>query len=153
MPAPLQVELTVEEDITLRELSVATEVPRRTRQRAMAVRLNGDGWRVGQIARHLHMHEHSVRRAIRQWQTVGLYELWEQRRPGRQRRWHLPLANAVEQWLQQERSYTSLQLCQKLATERQVHLSQRTMSRLLQKRGSVGNEYATVRLPPNSQSL
>jgi hypothetical protein len=49
--------------------------------------------------------------------------------------------------------YTSLQLCQKLATERQVHLSQRTMSRLLQKRGSVGNEYATVRLPPNSQSL
>ncbi len=153
MPAPLQVELTVEEDITLRELSLATEVPRRTRQRAMAVRLNGDGWRVGQIARHLHMHEHSVRRAIRQWQTVGLYGLWEQRRPGRQRRWQEADANAVEQWLQQERSYTSLQLCQKLATERQVHLSQRTMSRLLQKRGSVGNDDATVRLPPNSQSL
>ncbi len=62
-------------------------------------------------------------------------------------------SNAVEQWLQEERSDTSLQLCQKLATERQVHLSQRTMSRLLQKRGSVGNDYATVRLPPNSQSL
>ena len=153
MPAPLQVELTVEEDITLRELSLATEVPRRTRQRAMAVRLSSDGWRVGQIARHLHMHEHRVRRAIRQWQTVGLYELWEQRRPGRQRRWQEADANAVEQWLQEERSDTSLQLCQKLATERQVHLSQRTMSRLLQKRGSVGTEYATVRLPPNSQSL
>jgi hypothetical protein len=36
MPAPLQVELTTEEDTTLRELSIATAVPRRTRQRAMA---------------------------------------------------------------------------------------------------------------------
>jgi hypothetical protein len=46
----LQVELTIAEDIPLRELSLATEVPRRTRQRAMAVRLNNGGWSVGQIA-------------------------------------------------------------------------------------------------------
>ena len=153
MPAPLQVELTVEEDTTLRELSLATEVPRRTRQRAMAIRLNSEGWRVGQIAQHLQMHEHSVRRAIRQWQTVGLYGLWEKRRPGRQRRWQEEDAEAVEQWLQEERSYTSFQLCQRLASEHQVHLSQRTMSRLLQKRGSVGNDYAIVHLSPDRQSL
>ena len=153
MPAPLQVELTVEEDTTLRELSLAIEVPRRTRQRAMVIRLNSSGWRVNQIAQHLQMHEHSVRRAIRQWQTVGLYGLWEKRRPGRQRHWQAEDVKAIEQWLQEERSYTSSQLCQKLAKERQVHLSQRTMSRLLQKRGSVGNDYAIVRPSPNSQSL
>ncbi len=65
MPAPLQIKLTVEEDTTLRELSLAEGVPRRTRQRAIAVRLNSDGWMVGQIAQHLQMHEHTVRNAIR----------------------------------------------------------------------------------------
>lgn len=153
MPAPLHVKLTPEEDTTLRELSLATSVPRRTRQRAMAVRLNSEGWGVGQIAHHLHMHEHSVRRAIRQWQSVGLYGLWEKRRPGRQRHWTSADAEAVEQWLQEDRSYTSVQLCQKLAQERDVHVSQRTMSRLLQKRGSVGNDYATVLPHPNSPSM
>ncbi len=153
MPAALHVKLTPEEDTTLRELSLATTVPRRTRQRAMAVRLNSGGWRVGQIAQHLQMHEHSVRRAIRQWQSVGLYGLWEKRRPGRERQWQAEDVQAVEQWLQEERSYTSAQLCQKLAKERDVHLSQRTMSRLLQKRGSVGNDYATVLPRPNSQSM
>lgn len=153
MPAPLRVELTLEEDTTLRELSLASEIPRRTRQRAIAIRLNSSGWGVGQIAQHLQMHEHSVRRAIRQWQTVGLYGLWKQRRPGRQRHWQEEDAQAVEQWLQQERSYTSLQLCHKLAKEGNVHLSQRTMNRLLQKRGSVGNDYATALHRPNSQSM
>lgn len=153
MPAPLQVGLTVEENTTLRELSLATGVPRRTRQRAMALRLSSGGWSVRQIAQHLEMHEHTVRRAIRQWQTVGLYGLWEKRRPGRQRRWQEADVRAVEQWLQEERSYTSPQLCHKLANERQVQLSQRTMSRLLQKRGSVGNGYATVLQSQNSQSM
>jgi transposase len=80
------------------------------------------------------MHAHSVRRALHQWQTVGLYGLWEQRRPGRQRHWQEEDAQAVEQWVQEGRSYTSLQLCHRLAQECDVHLSQRTMSRLLQKR-------------------
>lgn len=153
MPAPLHVKLTPEEDTTLRELSLATAVPRRTRQRAMAVRLNSEGWNVGQIAQHLQMHEHSVRRAIRQWQSVGLYGLWEKRRPGRQRHWQAEDVQAVEQWLQEDRSYTSAQLCHKLAQERDVQLSQRTMSRLLQKRGSAGNDYATARHHPNSQNM
>ena len=60
---------------------------------------------------------------------------------------------AVEQWLQEERSYTSLQLSHKLANERHVHLSQRTMSRLLQKRGFVVSDYATALPSPNSQSM
>jgi transposase len=152
MPAPLQVKLSVEEDTTLRELSLAVGVPRRTRQRTIAVRLNGSGWKVGQIAQHLQMHEHTVRNAIRRWETTGLYGLWEKRRPGRQKRWQGADIKAVERWLDEERSYTSQQLCQKLACERKVHLSQRTMSRLRQKRGAVGNDCATVLLSPNSRS-
>lgn len=153
MPAPLRIKLTVEEDRTLRELTLATGVPRRPRQRAMAIRLNRDGWRVGQIAQHLRMHEHSVRRALHQWQSIGLYGLWDNPRPGRQPHWQQEDAEAVEQWLQEERSYTSRQLCQKLARERQVHVSQRTMSRMLQKRGCVGNDYAIPHRPPNSLSM
>lgn len=145
MPALLQVKLTIEEDTTLRELSLATEVPRGTRQRAIAVRLNSGGWRVGEIAQHLQMNEHSVRRAIRQWQTVGLYGLWEKHRPGRQRHWQEEEVKAVAQWLQEERSYTSLQLSHKLANERHVHLSQRPMSRLLQKRDAL----AAITLQPS----
>lgn len=71
MPAPLQVELTTEEDTTLRELSIATGVPRRTRQRAMVVRLNDDGWNVEHIAQHLQMHEHSVRSEFGLGRAVG----------------------------------------------------------------------------------
>ena len=153
MLAPLQVELTVEEDTTLRELSFAEGVPRRTRQRAVAVRLNAGGWRVGQIAQHLQMHEHTVRSALRRWQLNGLYGLWEKCRPGRKRQWQEQELEAVEQWLQEERSYTSRQLCQKLEREHQVQLSQRTMSLLLQKRGSAGNDYATVHLSPSSKRM
>lgn len=153
MPAPLQIKLTVEEDITLRELSLAEGVPRRTRTRAMAVRLNSNGWMVGKIAQHLQMHEHTVRNAIRRWQKVGLCGLWSKRYPGRQSRWQEEDIEAIEQWLQEKRSYTSRQLCQKLASERNVQLSQRTMSRLLQKRGSVGSDCATVHHRQNSQSM
>jgi len=153
MPAALQVELTTEEDTTLRELSLGEGVPCRTRQRAMAVRLNGNGWKVGQVAQYLQIHEHSVRSALRQWQTIGVYGLWEKRRPGRQRKWQEQDLEAVERWLHEQRSYTSRQLCQKLASERHVQLSQRTMSRLLQKRGSVGSDCATVPLSQNSQNM
>lgn len=153
MPAPLQIKLTVEEDTTVRELSLAQGVPRRTRQRAMAVRLNSDGWRVGQIAQHLQIHEHTVGNAIRRWQTVGLCGLWSKHYPGRQRRWQEEDIEAIEQWLHQERSYTSRQLCLKLARKRNVQLSQRTMSRLLAKRGSVGSDCATVLRSQNSQSM
>jgi transposase len=153
MPAPLQVKLTVEEDTTLRELSLAEGVPRRTQQRAMAVRLSGSGWRVGQIAQHLQMHEHTVRSAMQRWERIGLYGLWEKRRPGRQPRWHTEEVEAVAGCLQEARSYTSKQLCQKLADEHQVQLSQRTMSRLLQKRGSVGSDCATVLLSLSNRSM
>jgi hypothetical protein len=46
MQSALRIILTAEEDRTLKELSCADKVPRRTRQRAIALRLNAHGWNV-----------------------------------------------------------------------------------------------------------
>ncbi len=152
MPAPIRINLTSEEDQQLQEISLAEGIPRRSKLRAMAVRLNADGWTVPKIARHLHQNEHTIRSTIRRWQAQGREGLWEAPRPGRQPRWQAADLQAVETWLAQPRSYTSRQLCQKLASERGVLLSQRQMSRLLQKRGTVGNDCATVLHRPKTQT-
>ncbi len=152
MPAPIQIRLTEEEDEQLRDLSLSEGTPRQVKLRAMALRLNADGWTVPQIAQHLHQHEHTLRSTIRRWQTQGLPGLWDSPRPGRRPRWQSADLQAVEDWLVQPRSYTSRQLCEKLATERGVKLSQRTMSRLLQKRGTAGNDCAAVLQSPNTRT-
>lgn len=144
MPAPIQIRLTDEEDRQLQDLSLSEGIPRQVKLRAMALRLNAGGWTVPQIAQHLHQHEHTLRSTIRRWQTQGLSGLWDRPRPGRRPRWQSADLQAVEDWLVQPRSYTSRQLCEKLATERGVKLSQRTTRCLLQKRGTVGNDCATV---------
>jgi hypothetical protein len=46
MPAALRITLTTEENQTLQELEVASQVPRRTKQRATALRLNAKGWKI-----------------------------------------------------------------------------------------------------------
>jgi hypothetical protein len=43
MPAALKITLTTEENQTLQELEVAQTVPRRTKQRATALRLSSTG--------------------------------------------------------------------------------------------------------------
>lgn len=53
MPALMRINLSETEDLTLQELSVANNVPRRTKLRAIALRLNADGWNVRRIAEHL----------------------------------------------------------------------------------------------------
>ncbi|WDD36825.1 hypothetical protein PQG02_33800 (plasmid) [Nostoc sp. UHCC 0926] len=53
MPAPLKIKLTPEEDRTLLELSAAEKVPRRTKYRAIALRLNAQGCQVREIAKYL----------------------------------------------------------------------------------------------------
>lgn len=49
MPAALRITLTTEENKTLQELEIADSVPRRTKQRAMVLRLNAKGWKVKAI--------------------------------------------------------------------------------------------------------
>lgn len=152
MPAPLRISLSLEEDITLQELSTANGVPRRTKLRATALRLNASGWNVPKIAVYLHLSPQTVRSWLQRWQNQGLYRLWEVVGRGGKQRWTKADIECVEQWLSQERSYTSRQLCEKLATERQVHLGMKQLSRILKKRGGGGNGSKLVRQQPNSQS-
>ncbi|MEH2279575.1 MAG: hypothetical protein V7K40_33620 [Nostoc sp.] len=56
MPPALRIKLTREEDKTLQELSLADNVARRVKIRAIALRLNADGLTVPIIASHLHIH-------------------------------------------------------------------------------------------------
>lgn len=85
MPAPIRVILSEQEDRTLQELSYAQGVPHRTKQRALAIRLNARGWNTPQIAQFFDWHEHSVRNTLKRWQTLGLGGLWEQKGRGRKR--------------------------------------------------------------------
>ena len=121
MPAPIRIVLTEEEDRTLLELRVATCVPQRTRDRAHILRLNAQGWNTPAIAEIFECHEHTVRATIRRWQASLELE---------------------------ERTYNSLQLAQKLASERCVKLSPDRLRHLLQKRALGGNARGTV-IEPN----
>lgn len=140
MPAPVHVVLTEEEDRTLSELRVAKTVPQRTRDRAHMLRLNAQGWTVPAIAEIFECHEHTVRSTLRRWQQDGLGGLWEAPGRGAKRQWQEADLQSVEQWIEQEeRTYNSSQLAQKLTTERQVKLSARRLRHLLQKRALAGN--------------
>lgn len=141
MPAPMRLNLTDEEDKHLKDISLAAGIPRRTKLRAMAVRLNAGGWTVAKIAQHLHPFRSTPSAGgFGAGKRILVEGLGEVPRPGRQP----DDLQAGESWLAEPRSYTSQQLCQRLASERQVELSKRQLSRLLQKRGTAGNDYATV---------
>lgn len=137
MPAPLRVHLSEEANEALRQLSLSDGPAAIVKQRAQALRLNAAGLNVPAIAQHLQLHEHTVRHALKRWQAKGLAGLWDAPRSGRPRRWQASDWEAVEAWLQEPRSYTSRQLCEKLLRKRQVSLSPRQMSRVLPKRVSL----------------
>jgi transposase len=139
MPAPLHINLTPEEDETLRELSHANAVPRRTRMRSMALRLNANGWKTPEIARYLDWHEHTVRATIRRWQTTGLTGLWEASGRGRPCLWSEEDGQALEQWVSEPRRYSARQLSHKLAMERKVNLGSEQVRRILKKKTITGN--------------
>ena len=87
MPAALKITLTPEEDQTLKELELASLVPRRTKQRATALRLNSRGWTVKAIASYLKCASSTVRQAIHRWELKGLTGLWEAQGRGRKVTW------------------------------------------------------------------
>jgi putative transposase len=74
-----------------------------------------------------------VRETIRRWQTGGLGGLWEAEGRGRHRRWREEDWQALAQWTQEPRRYSAAQLAAKLAAERQVHLGQEQVRRILKK--------------------
>jgi transposase len=152
MPAPLFISLNKEEDSTLYELSVANEVPRRTKLRAIALRLNANGWTVPRIAAYLQQSQQAVRQTLQRWQNRGLAGLWSAPGRGKKPCWEQADLKAVEGWLEEERSYTSRQLSEKLAKEPGVEIEAKWLQRLLKKRGGYGSDYGIVLPNQNNQS-
>lgn len=141
----LRVFLTAEQERTLFELRTATTVPQRVKDRAEVVRLSSQGWYVEAIATHLKWNVKTVRDALHRWQQQGLGGLWDAPHPGGKRRWQESDLEYLEQALRDEpRTFNSQQMAEKLANEREVHLSADRLRRILKKRGFVGSEPARV---------
>ena len=129
--------------------------------RAHALLLNAEGWKIPQIADCFNWAESTVRQTIARWQTQGLVGLWDASGRGVKQRWHESDFVYLEQCLQQEqRTYNSRQLAQKLQSDlrfaaalryRQIQLSPDRIRRVLKKRGKFGNVPApaieTSRIP------
>lgn len=140
----LRVELSEDSDRTLRELSEAASEPKRTQRRAAMLRLNHRGWTTNQIAEYFNCQVATVRQAIYRWRAGGLAALWDDPRAGRPRQWQTSDMDYVEDQLSTAQSFNSRQLVDLLEQDCNVHLSRRHLSRLLKKRGIVGNAPGTV---------
>lgn len=136
MGARLRVLLRAAEDRTLFELRTATTVPQRVKDRATVVRLSHQGLYVENIAAFFNWHVRTVRETLHRWQAEGLGGLWDAPRPGAQRRWQPEDIEYLETCLREEqRTYNSHQLAEKLKTDRNVTLSPDHLREILQKRG------------------
>lgn len=138
MPAGLRITLTKQEDKTLRELELANQVPRRTKQRASILRLNSRGKKVKEIGVYIGCADSTVRQTIHRWQKSGLTGLWEAQGRGRKATWKEADWEIVEKWLSEERSYSARQLSQKLETEKPIKLGAEQVRRILVKKNGVG---------------
>lgn len=133
--APLRVFLTRTQEETLFELSKASGVPQRTKNRASALRLSSMGWKVEKIAIYLKCSKPTVRETIHRWNQQGLMGLWDGPKTGRKRKWQPEDFREIERRLETEqRTYNSRQLVELLKTERQVSLSERHLRRILKKK-------------------
>jgi len=136
MGARLRIFLSAAEERTLFELRTATTVPQRVKDRAEVIRLSHQGLYVEKIAAFFKWNERTVRETLGRWQTKGLGGLWDAPRPGAQRRWQPEDMEYLEACLREDQhTYNSQQLAQKLETERNVKLSADHLRQVLKKRG------------------
>ena len=138
MPAPLRIKLTEKEDQALFNLRNNKDLPRRTRERAEILRLNARGWRVVQIAEYMNWEIQAVRKAIYRWNARGIEGLGDAPGRGCKAKYTEEDLEYLERYLQEPRTYNSEQLAQKLAEERNVHLSADRLRRVLKKRTTPG---------------
>jgi len=136
MGARLRIILNAEEDRTLHELRIATTVPQRVKDRAAVIRMSHQGLYVEKIATYFDWNVRTVRETLNRWKKNGLGGLWDAPHPGAKRRWHPDDIDYLENCLRNEqRTYNSQQLAQKLEKERNVTLSADHLRRVLKKRG------------------
>ncbi len=140
MGARLRVFLTGNQDKTLLNLRTA-DAPQKVKDRAEIIRLNAHGWYVEKIAAHFNLTPQTVREVLHKWEKLGIQGLWE--KPGRGGKPKCKESDIVflSECLKKEpRTYNSLQLAQKLESDRQIKLSPDRLRRVLKKRGSFGKE-------------
>lgn len=153
MGARLRVFLTSSQDETLFNLRTGN-VPQKVKDRAEVIRLNAHGWYVEKIAAHFHWTPQTVREVLHKWQKLGLVGLWELPGRGSKTKWKEQDIVFLEDTLKKEpRTYNSLQLAQKLESERSVKLSPDRLRRVLKKRGSFGNEQERAIKASKTESL
>jgi transposase len=141
----LRVFLSEAADRALQEMRRQKDIPQRVKERADVVRMNARGDYVEEIAAYFDWHVKTVRRTLQQWQSKGIEGLWEADGRGRKARWQeADLVHLETALLEEERTYTSSQLAEKLEIERGVKLSSGQIRRVLKKRGSSGSAPATL---------
>ncbi len=144
MGARIRVFLTREQDKTLLNLRTA-DVPQKVKDRAEIIRLNAHGWYVEKIAAHFNWTAQTVREVLHKWRKLGLEGLWELGGRGGKTKYTEEDIVFLEECLKNEpRTYNSLQLTQKLESDRNVKLSADRLRRVLKKRGSYGSESGRV---------
>lgn len=148
---PLRVQLSAEEEGTLRALRVASGVPQRTKDRAEALRLSHRGWTPQQIAEYLGWQVATARTAIHRWQQAGLSGLWDKPRTGRPPQCSPAVMTALSEHLSSEaRTVNSRQLVEHLAAEHDIHLSPGHLRRLLKKKISMETNSSQSSSPSGS---
>ena len=69
------------------------------------------------------------------WIEKGIVGLWEAKGRGRKVTWTEQDYLALQEWLEEPRSYSARQLSEKLARERQVYIGAEQVRRILKKNG------------------
>lgn len=140
MGARLRVFLSNEQDKTLLNLRTA-DVPQKVKDRAEVIRLNAHGWYVEKIAAYFYWTPQTVREVLHKWQELGMEGLLDKPGRGGKPKWKEEDMVFLEECLQKEpRTYNSIQLAQKLESERSIQLSADRLRLVLKKRGLFGNE-------------
>jgi len=103
--------------------------------------MNARGDYVEQITEFMKLSRQTVCNTLRRWQNEGLGGLFEAKGRGRPRRWKNEDMEFIEKILEEdERTYNSVQISQRLLDERQIKLHPDYIRQLLKKRGSFGSE-------------
>jgi transposase len=127
--------LSPKEDRSLWELTKASGSPQKVKERVQVLRLSSRGWKVEKIAVYLKWSKTTVRRTLQRWLKEGEKGLWDKPRAGKPKKWQSEDIEVVEKAIkEEERSYSSRQLCQILIEKRNVKLSERHLRRILKKK-------------------
>ena len=132
--------LTRDQDKTLLNLRTA-DAPQKVKDRAEIIRLNAHGWYVEKIAAYFNWTPQTVREVLHKWEKLGIQGLWDKTGRGGKPKCKESDIIFLEECLKKEpRTYNSLQLAEKLLSDRQIKLSPDRLRRILKKRESFGNE-------------